>query len=112
MKTKLNLSILPEIRAAAGVMATRRRISLSQLFEDLIEAELDTTPPQALIDHPRHVGVNKAKTTRQDALIFGKEHGFHQLLGHMDPTTCPVSPMRPTPFTTALARWLSTCSWP
>jgi hypothetical protein len=45
MKKKLNLTIDPDIRAAAEAMATRRRRSLSQLFEDLIEAEWDRKPP-------------------------------------------------------------------
>jgi hypothetical protein len=45
MKRKLNLTIDPDIRAAAEAMANRRRRSLSQLFEDLIEAEWDRNPP-------------------------------------------------------------------
>jgi hypothetical protein len=39
LRGKLNLTIHPEIREFAQHLATRRRRSISQLFEDLVEAE-------------------------------------------------------------------------
>lgn len=39
LRGKLNLTIHPEIREFAEHLATKRRRSISQLFEDLIEAE-------------------------------------------------------------------------
>jgi hypothetical protein len=39
LRGKLNLTIHPEIREFAEQLATKRRRSISQLFEDLIEAE-------------------------------------------------------------------------
>ena len=39
LRGKLNLTIHPEIRAFADELAAKRRRSVSQLFEDLIEAE-------------------------------------------------------------------------
>ena len=39
LRGKLNLTLHPEIREFAQHLATRRRRSISQLFEDLVEAE-------------------------------------------------------------------------
>lgn len=39
LRGKMNLTIHPEIRAFADELAFRRRRSVSQLFEDLVEAE-------------------------------------------------------------------------
>jgi hypothetical protein len=39
LRGKMNLTIHPEIRAFADQLALKRRRSISQLFEDLIEAE-------------------------------------------------------------------------
>ncbi len=39
LRGKLNLTIHPEIREFAQHLALRRRRSISQLFEDLVEAE-------------------------------------------------------------------------
>jgi hypothetical protein len=39
LRGKMNLTIHPEIRAFADQLAFKRRRSISQLFEDLIEAE-------------------------------------------------------------------------
>ena len=39
LRGKLNLTIHPEIRTFADELAFRKRRSVSQLFEDLIEAE-------------------------------------------------------------------------
>lgn len=39
MRKKLNLTIHPEVREFAEKMADKRRRSISQLFEELIEAE-------------------------------------------------------------------------
>ena len=39
LRGKLNLTIHPEIRVFADELANKRRRSVSQLFEDLIEAE-------------------------------------------------------------------------
>lgn len=39
MKKKLNLTVQADIRAAAEVLALKKRRSISQLFEDLVEAE-------------------------------------------------------------------------
>jgi hypothetical protein len=46
LRGKMNLTIHPEIRAFADQLALKRRRSISQLFEDLIEAEwLRLQPP-------------------------------------------------------------------
>ena len=37
VKVKLNLTVLPAIRQKAEALATSRRRSISQLFEDLVE---------------------------------------------------------------------------
>lgn len=39
MRQRLNLTIHPEIREFAEQMATKRRRSIFQIFEELIEAE-------------------------------------------------------------------------
>jgi len=39
LRGNLNLTIHPEIRDFAQILATKRRRSISQLFEDLVEAE-------------------------------------------------------------------------
>lgn len=39
LRGKLNLTIHPEIREFAEHLATKRRRSISQLFEDLVESE-------------------------------------------------------------------------
>jgi thymidylate synthase ThyX len=39
MRQRLNLTIHPEIRAYAEAMAEKRRRSISQIFEELVEAE-------------------------------------------------------------------------
>ena len=39
LRGKLNLTIHPDIRAYADELALKRRRSISQLFEELIEAE-------------------------------------------------------------------------
>jgi hypothetical protein len=39
LRGKLNLTIHPEIRAYAEELSTLRRRSISQLFEDLVDAE-------------------------------------------------------------------------
>jgi hypothetical protein len=39
LRGKMNLTIHPEIRAFADELALKRRRSISQLFEDLVEAE-------------------------------------------------------------------------
>lgn len=39
LRGKMNLTIHPEIRTFADELALKRRRSISQLFEDLIEAE-------------------------------------------------------------------------
>jgi hypothetical protein len=39
LRGKLNLTIHPEIREYAEVLSQKRRRSVSQLFEDLVEAE-------------------------------------------------------------------------
>ncbi|MEI6338806.1 MAG: hypothetical protein WCQ57_09525, partial [Verrucomicrobiota bacterium] len=39
MRKKLNLTIHPDIRTYAEALAKKRRRSISQLFEDLVEAE-------------------------------------------------------------------------
>jgi hypothetical protein len=39
LRGKMNLTIHPEIRTFADELAFKRRRSISQLFEDLIEAE-------------------------------------------------------------------------
>jgi hypothetical protein len=39
LRGKLNLTIHPEIRDFAEKLSSKRRRSLSQLFEDLVEAE-------------------------------------------------------------------------
>jgi hypothetical protein len=39
LREKLNLTIHPEIRGYADALAARRRRSVSQIFEDLVEAE-------------------------------------------------------------------------
>ena len=48
LRGKLNLTIHPEIRTYADELAIKRRRSVSQLFEDLIEAEwlrMQAPPP-------------------------------------------------------------------
>ena len=54
LRGKLNLTIHPEIREFAQHLATRRRRSISQLFEDLVEAEWHRrqSPPQASMIPP------------------------------------------------------------
>lgn len=47
LRGKLNLTIHPEIRAYADELAIKRRRSVSQLFEDLIEAEWMRNQPAA-----------------------------------------------------------------
>lgn len=49
LRGKLNLTIHPEIRTYADELALKKRRSVSQLFEDLIEAEWlrMQAPPQA-----------------------------------------------------------------
>jgi hypothetical protein len=39
LRSKLNLTMHPEVREWADIIAFRRRRSISQLFEDLVEAE-------------------------------------------------------------------------
>ena len=39
LRKKLNLTIHPDIRTYAEALAKKRRRSISQLFEDLVEAE-------------------------------------------------------------------------
>lgn len=48
VKKKLNLTVDPTIRALAEAMAYRRRRSLSQLFEDLVEAEWESRKSSSL----------------------------------------------------------------
>ncbi|MFA7234738.1 MAG: DUF6364 family protein [Terrimicrobiaceae bacterium] len=65
MKKKLNLTIAPDIRAVAETMAASRRRSLSQLFEDLIEAEWESRPPKiSAIRKPQPVTVKKRRRGR------------------------------------------------
>jgi len=49
LRGKLNLTIHPEIRVYAEKLAAKRRRSISQLLEDLVEAEWlkVQAPPQA-----------------------------------------------------------------
>lgn len=47
LRGKLNLTIHPEIRVFADELAAKRRRSVSQLFEDLIEAEWNRKQPAA-----------------------------------------------------------------
>lgn len=59
-RVKLNLTIHPEIRAYADEISLKRRRSISQLFEDLIDAEWQrvhhpappATPPQPIYYAP------------------------------------------------------------
>jgi hypothetical protein len=54
LRGKMNLTIHPEIRAYADELAAKRRRSISQLFEDLIEAEWIRLhqPPPVSYQHP------------------------------------------------------------
>jgi hypothetical protein len=53
-RIKLNLTIHPEIRDWANAISQRRRRSLSQIFEELVEAEWQRwqIPPQSLAQAP------------------------------------------------------------
>jgi hypothetical protein len=52
LRAKLNLTIHPEIRIYADELALKRRRSISQLFEDLIEAEWIRLQSQPLFPQP------------------------------------------------------------
>jgi hypothetical protein len=70
LRGKLNLTIHPEIRGYADELAVKRRRSISQLVEDLIEAEWvrqhqqppggyafqPTLPTYPLVNPPRPMG--------------------------------------------------------
>jgi hypothetical protein len=60
LRGKMNLTIHPEIRTFADELAHKRRRSISQLFEDLIEAEWmrvqggqQPTPSPAIMPQPQ-----------------------------------------------------------
>ncbi len=68
LRGKLNLTIHPEIRDFAEKLAFKRRRSVSQLFEDLVEAEwlryqtAVQTPPQPVAPQyaqPSYYGMPK-----------------------------------------------------
>lgn len=57
LRSKLNLTIHPEIRAFADELSLKRRRSISQLFEDLIEDEWKRAAAAPAVPHyaqPHH----------------------------------------------------------
>ena len=71
LRGKLNLTIHPEIREFAQHLATRRRRSISQLFEDLVEAEwMRRQAIQPSYFAPSHDSLNKSESKRRLTLIF------------------------------------------